>query len=605
MAAVTAAQPRSSKTESYVDNKRKEDIRHANINAARAVADAVRTSLGPKGMDKMISTANGEVIITNDGATILNKMEVLQPAAKMLVDLSKSQDSAAGDGTTTVVVIAGALLKQCLTLLSNGIHPTVISDSLHKASIKDRRCPHRHGRPSRALRSRIVDQIRQYFVEQQAKPDMVDLRDIKIVKKLGGTVDDTQLVKGLVFDKKASHAAGGPTRMENAKIAVIQFQISPPKTDIEQSIVVSDYTQMDRILKEERNYILGMIKKIKATGCNVLLIQKSILRDAVTDLSLHYLAKAKIMVVKDVEREDIEFITKTLNCLPIANIEHFRVEKLGHADLVEEVSLGDGKIVKVTGIKDMGRTATVLVRGSNQLVLDEAERSLHDALCVVRCLVSKRFLIAGGGAPEIELSRQLGAWSKVLHGMEGYCVRSFAEALEVVPYTLAENAGLNPIAIVTELRNRHAQGEINAGINVRKGQITNILEENVVQPLLVSTSAITLATECVRMILKIDDIVNVSSLEAIPSTSFAEALEVVPYTLAENAGLNPIAIVTELRNRHAQGEINAGINVRKGQITNILEENVVQPLLVSTSAITLATECVRMILKIDDIVNVR
>ncbi|PQQ15559.1 T-complex protein 1 subunit delta [Prunus yedoensis var. nudiflora] len=321
-------------------------------------------------------------------------------------------------------------------------------------------------------------------VVDPAKPEVVDLRDIRIVKKLGGTVDDTETVKGLVFDKKASHAAGGPTRMENAKIAVIQFQISPPKTDIEQSIVVSDYTQMDRILKEERNYIL------------------------VTDLSLHYLAKAKILVIKDVERDEIEFITKTLNCLPIANIEHFRAEKLGYADLVEEVSLGDGKIVKITGIQNMGRTTTVLVRGSNQLVLDEAERSLHDALCVVRCLVSKRFLIAGGGAPEIELSRQLGAWAKVLQGMEGYCVKSFAEALEVVPYTLAENAGLNPIAIVTELRNRHAQGEINTGINVRKGQITNILEENVVQPLLVSTSAITLATECVRMILKIDDIVT-------------------------------------------------------------------------------------------------
>ncbi|KHN11888.1 T-complex protein 1 subunit delta [Glycine soja] len=269
--------------------------------------------------------------------------------------------------------------------------------------------------------------------------------------------------------------------MENAKIAVIQFHISPPKTDIEQSIVVSDYSQMDRILKEERSYILGMIKKIKTTGCNVLLIQKSILRDAITDLSLHYLAKAKILVIKDVERDEIEFITKTLNCLPIANIEHFRTEKLGYADLVEEVSLGDGKIVKITGIKEMGKTSTVLVRGSNQLLLDEAERSLHDALCVVRCLVAKRFLIAGGGAPEIELSRQLGAWAKVLHGMEGYCVRAFAEALEVIPYTLAENAGLNPIAIVTELRNRHAQGEINAGINVRKGQITNILEENVVE----------------------------------------------------------------------------------------------------------------------------
>ncbi|KAF6146853.1 hypothetical protein GIB67_018506 [Kingdonia uniflora] len=291
---------------------------------------------------------------------------------------------------------------------------------------------------------------------------------------------------------------------------VIQFQILPPKTDIEQSIVVFDYTQMDRILKEERNYILDMIKKIKATGCNVLLTQKSILRDVMTDLSLHYLAKAKILVVKDVERDDIKFITKTLNCLSIANIKHFREEKLERADCVEEVSLGDGgKIVKFLGFKDIGRTTMVLIHGSNQLVLDEAERSLHDALCVIRCLVNKKFLIAGGGAPEIELSRKLGAWAKVLQGMESYYIRLFAKALKFIPYTLVKNAGLNPIAIVTELRNCHAQGEINAGINERKGQITNILEENIVQPLLVSTSAITLATECIRMILKIDDIVTI------------------------------------------------------------------------------------------------
>ncbi|XP_068641047.1 T-complex protein 1 subunit delta-like [Aristolochia californica] len=525
-------QQRSSKTESYVDNKRKDDIRIANIVAARAVADAVRTSLGPKGMDKMISTGSGEVIITNDGATILNKMDVLQPAAKFLVELSKSQDIVAGDGTTTVVVLAGSLLKHAHTLLFSGIHPTVVSDALHKLSLKANDILTAMAVPlelsdrdallkaaATSLNSKVVSQYSTLLaplavdavlsVVDPAHPDLVDLRDIKIVKKLGGTVDDTELVKGLVFDKRVSHSAGGPTRVENAKIAVIQFQISPPKTDIEQSIVVSDYTQMDRILKEERNHILGMIKKIRTTGCNVLLIQKSILRDAVTDLSLHYLAKAKILVIKDIERDEIEFITKTLNCLPISNIEHFREEKIGFADLVEEVSLNDGKIVKITGIRDMGRTASVLVRGSNQLVIDEAERSLHDALCVVRCLVNKKFLIAGGGAPEIEMSRQLSAWAKALQGMESYCVKSFAEALEVIPYTLAENAGLNPIAIVTELRNRHAQGEINTGINVRKGQITNILEENVVQPLLVSTSAISLATECVRMILKIDDIVTV------------------------------------------------------------------------------------------------
>ncbi|KAI5075254.1 hypothetical protein GOP47_0009330 [Adiantum capillus-veneris] len=522
----------STNVDRYVDTSRKHDIRQANIVAAQAVADAVRTSLGPRGMDKMLALSSGDVIITNDGATILNKMEVMQPAAKMLVELSKSQDIVAGDGTTTVVVIAGALLKQCMMLLNKGVHPTLISEALHKAcdkavevltamaiplELSDRDALVKSA--STSLNSKVVSQYSSLLaplavdavlnVVDPSRPEAIDLRDIKIIKKLGGTVDDTEMIKGLIFDKKASHAAGGPTRVENAKIAVIQFQISPPKTDIEQNVIVSDYSQMDRILREERNYILGMIKKIKATGCNVLLIQKSILRDAVTDLSLHYLAKAKILVVKDVERDDIEFITKTLNCLPIANIEHFREEKLGCADVVEEVPVGSGRIVKITGIKNMGRTTTVLVRGSNQLVLDEADRSLHDALCVVRCLVNKKFLIAGGGAPEVEVSRQLGAWAKTLQGMESYCVKAFAEALEVIPYTLAENAGLNPIAIVTELRNHHANGQANAGINVRKGQITNMLEENVVQPLLVSTSAVSLATECVRMILKIDDIVAV------------------------------------------------------------------------------------------------
>ncbi|XP_020097529.1 T-complex protein 1 subunit delta [Ananas comosus] len=539
MAAATAAAAAASasssarKGETYTDTKRRDDVRMANILAARAVADAVRTSLGPRGMDKMIASASsGDVVITNDGATILQRMSLLQPAARMLVDLSRSQDSAAGDGTTSVVVLAGSLLRRSLSLLSSGLHPTSLSDALHRLSLRAVDALHAMSIPldlsdrgslvksaATALSSKVVSQYSSLLAPiavdavlaalDPAHPDLVDLRDVRVVKKLGGTVDDTELVRGLVFDKKASHAAGGPTRVENAKIAVVQFQISPPKTDIEQSVVVSDYAQMDRILREERNYILGMVKKIKATGCNVLLIQKSILRDAVTDLSLHYLAKAKILVVKDVERDDIEFITKTLNCLPIANIEHFREDKLGHADLVEEVPVGDGRIVKITGIKDMGRTATVLVRGSNLLVIDEAERSLHDALCVVRCLVKKRFLIAGGGAPEIEMSMQLAAWAKELQGAESYCIKEFAEALEVIPYTLAENAGLNPIAIVTELRNQHAKGEINAGINVRKGQITNMLEENVVQPLLVSTSAITLATEFVRMILKIDDIVTV------------------------------------------------------------------------------------------------
>jgi len=310
----------------------------------------------------------------------------------------------------------------------------------------------------------------------------------------------------MVFNQRAA-GSGGPTRIEKAKIALIQFCISPPKTDMENQVVVSDYSQMDRVLREEREYIINIVKHVKKVGCNVLLIQKSILRDAINDLALHFLAKMKILVVKDIERDEIEFVCKTIGCRPIASLDHFTPEMLGSAELVEEVQTGDSKVVKVTGIVNQGRTVTVLIRGSNKLVLEEAERSIHDALCVIRCLVKKRGLIAGGGAPEIELSLRLMQYAQTLAGIEQYCVRGFADALEVIPFTLAENAGLNPIATVTELRNRHAMGEITAGINVRKGAITNILEENVIQPLLVSTSAVHLAAETVRSILKIDDIV--------------------------------------------------------------------------------------------------
>lgn len=518
------------KNERYTDSTKKKDVRTTNIEAAKAVADAVRTSLGPRGMDKMIASPNGDVIITNDGATILQRMTVTQPAAKMLVELSKSQDIVAGDGTTSVVVICGSLLKKAQELLDKGVHPTVVSDSFNKAAQKavevlesiaipvdldDREALLRAATTS--LSSKVVSQYSSLLspmavdavlrVIDPARPHMLDLKDIRVISKPGGTIDDSEMVDGLVFDQKAAKAAGGPIRMEKAKIALVQFCISPPKSDIENNVIVSDYTQMDRVYKEERNYILGIVKKIKASGCNVLLIQKSILRDAVTDLALHYLAKAKIMVVRDIERSDIEFISKTLNCLPTAHVDHLKPEKLGTADLVEEVEVGKGRVVKVTGIQNKGRTTTVLLRASNKLVLEEADRSLHDALCVLRCLVHKRFLITGGSSPETEVFFQLSTWAKTLLGMDSYCARAFAEALEIVPYTLAENAGLNPIQMVTELRNLHAKGEKYAGINVKKGCITNMLEDNVVQPLLVTTSALTLATETVRMILKIDDIV--------------------------------------------------------------------------------------------------
>jgi T-complex protein 1 subunit delta len=336
-----------------------------------------------------------------------------------------------------------------------------------------------------------------------------DLNNIHVAKKIGGTIDDSELINGLVFvDKKASHFAGGPTRIENAKIGLVQFPLSAPKTDLESNVVVHDYTAMDRLLKEEKRYILDMVKKIIASGANVLLLQKSVLREAVSDLALHFLAKKKIMVIKDIDRDQVDFISRTINATPVAHIDQFTKEKLGTAGLVvEEGSGGSNKIVKVLECPNQGQTVSILLRGSNGLVLEEADRSLHDALCVVRALVKKRSLVPGGACVEMEVAHQLQKYSREIFGSDSYVCRAYGEALELIPYTLSENAGLNPILFVTELRNAHTDGKTYAGLNIKKGIIEDMLATDVVQPSLVSQSAITLATECVRMILKIDDIV--------------------------------------------------------------------------------------------------
>lgn len=504
-------------------------------------------------MDKMLQTGKGEVLITNDGHTILQHMAVMHPAAKMLVDLSAAQDIEAGDGTTSVVVIAGALLGAAEKLLNKGIHPSIIAESFQRAAKRSVEVLKSMSHPisladrselikaaSTSLNSKIVSQYMSRLAPMAVDAVLrvtdpssknVDLRNIRLIKKVGGTIDDTELVNGLVLTQPAIKSAGGPSRMEKAKIAMIQFQLSPPKPDLENHVVVTDYRQMDKILKEERAYLLNMCKTIKKAKCNVVLIQKSILRDAVNDLSLHFLSKLGIMVVKDIERDDVEFVCKSLGCSPIADIESFTEDRLGSATLVEEVEASGSRVIKFTGApgssnssvtsssKDShdtsgthegyvaGKSATVSIicRGANQLILDESERSLHDALCVIRCLVKERALIAGGGAPETEISRTLSKEARSLEGTEAFCWNEFAEAMEVIPTTLAENAGLNSIQVVTELRARHEAGETTAGISIRRGT-ANIVEEHVLQPVLVSSSAVTLAAECVKSILRIDDI---------------------------------------------------------------------------------------------------
>lgn len=514
----------------FHDKEKPQEVRKANIIAARAVSDAIRTSLGPKGMDKMIKTARGQIIISNDGHTILKQMAILHPVARMLVEVSAAQDTEAGDGTTSVVILTGALLGASERLLNKGLHPTIIAESFqkaakrsveillemsHKISLDDKEDLIRAA--STSLSSKIVSQFSRFLaplavnsVLQVADKDSksVDLNDIRLIKKIGGTIDDTETVDGVVLTQNVVKSAGGPTRIEKARVGLVQFQISPPKPDTENNIVVSDYRQMDKILKEERSYLLNICKKIKKAKCNVLLIQKSILRDAVNELALHFLSKLGIMVIKDIEREEIEFLSKSLGCKPISDIELFTEDRLGAVDLVEEVESDGSRIVKMTGVKSHSAkpTVSVIIRGANQMILDETERSLHDALCVIRCLVKERGLIAGGGAPEIEVSRRLTKESRSMDGVEAFIWQEFAQALEVIPTTLAENAGLNSIKVVTELRSRHEAGEVNEGISVRRSGTANTYDEHILQPVLVSTSSITLASECVKSILRIDDI---------------------------------------------------------------------------------------------------
>lgn len=535
-----AAVARKAINETKKNTDKQQDVRLSNISAAKAVADCVRTSLGPRSMDKMIIHPKEGVTVSNDGATIMSKLEVMHPAAKMLVDLSRAQEVEAGDGTTSVVVICGALLRAVEELLQKGIHPMQISECFQNCARLAEQVLEEMSIPVNidnremliqaavtSLNSKIIGQNADIFapmavdaVLQVMKDNSdVDLKNVKVVSALGGTIEDTALMaNGTIFLQKASHSAGGKVRIEKATIALIQFQLSPPKTDMESTVTMTDYTQMDRVAKETRAYLLKLCKQIKDAGVNVLLIQKSVLRDAVTPQSLDFLAKMGIMTVTNIERTEIDFITRTLGCLPVANIDNLKPEKFGHADSVVQESTPSGKIIRVTGVQTpaensparsiFGKTVTVFIRGTNEMMLEEAKRSFDDALCVIRSIVKKRALIAGGAAPEVEIAIKLGKYSRQhAEGYQTFCMRSYADAFEVVPYTLAENAGLQPINIVTELRNCHAQGNANFGVNVRRGCATDMVEEKVVQPLLVSVSAVKLATECVMMILKIDDVI--------------------------------------------------------------------------------------------------
>nr|UXY87162.1 T-complex protein 1, delta SU [Cryptomonas sp.] len=507
------------------------NIQKINLHMAKGVSDAIRTSLGPHGMDKGI-ISDQEILITNDGATILNSAIFNHPAAKMLVNISKSQDLEVGDGTTSVVVLSGSFLGSCLNLLDKGISPTKISDNfrfcLKKAQetlicmalpvdLNDENALYQAA--STSLESKVIS-VQSHLLSPVAVKSVlritdlttscdVNLKNIKIIKKVGGTIEQTELLDGVGIEYPVVKSYNGPTKIISAKIAYIQFHISLPAIDNENTVIVKDYLSMDRILREEKQYIVSICRKIRSSGCNVLLIQKSILRESISNLALQILAEMQIMVIKDISREDLDFITTSFSCVPIVDIESISLEKLGYAEIVEEKTYGSEKITCFKGIKSTrSKTASVVIRSSNRLLLQEAERSFHDALCVIRSIVRRRYLVGGGGSAEIEISFTLKQFSKSMTGADCFCIMAFANSLEVIPYTLSENAGLEPIDIVSQLRTLHSIGNKFSGINVKKGLIENMFQSNIVSPLLVMTSILNMSVEFVIQLLKIDSIIE-------------------------------------------------------------------------------------------------
>ncbi|OIR59141.1 MAG: T-complex protein 1 subunit delta [Amphiamblys sp. WSBS2006] len=512
----------------FKDTIRKDETLQTNIAAAKAVAEIMQSSLGPRGMDKLVKDSKGAVAVTNDGATILKKLPLLHPCAKMMAELARAQDRNVGDGTTTVVVLAGAMLSAAQRLLAKNIHPALIAEAFLGGAARaveilgamaeniredDRDTLAKIAATSLGSKivagyaghiAKIVVDAVLRVTETHGDVKRVNLENIRVVKRKGGTIEDMFLFDGVILPMKAVDSAGGPTKMENAKIGLVQFCLSPPKTDMDSQIVIGDYQQMDRVLREERKYILEMCKKIKKTGCNVLLIQKSILREALSDLGAHYLAKLGILVVTGIERDDIEALSRGVGCSPVADIVSFSADRLGASPLVEQVT-DNGATYTAISSGDRKRAVSILCRGMGSVVVDEVERSLHDSLCVVKSLVSKNGIVAGGGAPEIEIACRLSEEAKHGDTVAAVCLREYAAAFETIPFILAENNGLHPVSVVSALKQAHKNGKTTAGVHSKKREITDMLQENVVQPVLVSISAVESATETVSMILKIDD----------------------------------------------------------------------------------------------------
>jgi thermosome len=498
-----------------------------NIMAAKIVAEAVKTTLGPCGMDKMLVTSFGDVAITNDGATIMKELDVQHPAAKMLVEVAKAQDNEVGDGTTTAVVLAGELLAKAERLLDQNVHPTVIIEGYKKASDKAQEVLDKIAIPvsindDKTLREvaitslsskginvaedhfskLIVDAVKQVAEKIDGKYT-ADIDLIKIVKKHGKSLDETELVKGMVIDKEVA-SSQMPKLIENAKIALLNEKLEIEKTEFDAKINIESPDQMQMFLDEEERMLKEMVDAVTKAGANVVFCEKGI-----DDMALHFLTKAGVFAVKSVSSSDMEKLARATGGKILASVKDLTASALGKAKKVEEVKIGDDKLIYVRECKNP-KAVTVVIRGASSHVIDEAERSLHDGLCVVRNAVEDGKIVAGGGAPEAELAKNLRNYAVKVGGREQLAVEAFAEAVEAIPLTLAENAGLDPIDIMVALRAEHEKANSKYfGIEVTTGKIKNMLDLLVLEPLRVKQQVIKSATEAANMILKIDDLISV------------------------------------------------------------------------------------------------
>jgi len=495
-----------------------------NIMAARVVAEAVRSALGPKGMDKMLVDSFGDVTITSDGRTILDEMDIQHPAAKMMVEVAKTQDEEVGDGTTTAVIVAGELLGKAEELVDKKVHPTVIIDGYRKAADKaletlekiaitvkptDKEALKKVAMTSMA--SKLVAQNREqlaeltvdailYVAEKVGEEYRVDLDDIMVEKKPGESITDTKLIKGIVLDKEVVHP-GMPKRVEKARIALLDTALEIKKTEFDAKINIETPEQMETFLKEEENMLRDLVDKIVKTGTNLLICQKGI-----DDMVQHFLARKGISAIRRAKKSDMEKLAKATGGKVVTSLEDITKKDIGYAELVEERKIGDDKMTFIEGCKNP-RSVAILIRGGTERIVDEAERSIHDALCVVRDVVQEPKIVAGGGAPELEVARALREYADTLLGREALAVQQYAEALETVPTTLSDNAGLDPIDIISELRARHEKGEVWAGVDVHEGKVKDMEKLEVYESLAVKKQVIKSATEAATMILKIDDII--------------------------------------------------------------------------------------------------